>query len=270
MILTAYIDEAGTHAGSPVTVMGGYVARLGQWHHFDQKWDRILKRYRISHKHTKDMLHGSGEFKRWTQDRALALLRETEKIIDQHMLFGFSTFVTDKDYLEMYAAEWPTKIPLDTRYGLCFRLVMSLVPKKVFEEERRDDLTLNVVLESGPKNAGDAVRIFNLFKKQAPPELAKMAGKISFGEKKKFPGLQAADGIASSVFQFEKKPPKEPIYFPHNVYDEPIKVGRARRYGATPVYRLEATPKVLQDFRDNIFGEIEARKYFGRKTIHKM
>jgi hypothetical protein len=247
--------------------MGGYVARLGQWQHFDTKWRRALARRGLTHIHTKDLLNGSGEFNGWNYDQGIKLTLDTEKIVARHTLFGFSTFVSDKDYREIYVAgEKPKKIPLDTRYGLCFRLVLSIVPKKIRDAMPRDDISLNLVLEDGAQNAGDAVRIFNLFKTEAPPELAKMAGTISFGKKKEFPGLQAADGIASSVFRLQKDPPDQPFYFPENVYDAPLSESRARMPGSAPVFRIEATPTVLRELRENIFAKIQARKQFGQRT----
>jgi hypothetical protein len=103
------------------------------------------------------------------------------------------------------------------------------------------------------------------FKKEAPQK--KVLGALTFGDKKDFPGLQAADSIASPVFQFEKKPPDQPIYFPENTFDEAVAVGRKRVKGATPVYRLEATPKILTDFRSSIDETIEARRQFGQRRL---
>jgi hypothetical protein len=165
MILTSYIDEAGTHAGSGVTVMGGYVARLGQWRHFDEKWRRLLKQYGLTHMHTVEMLQAKGQFRRgWDQQRAMELLLKSDKIIAKHTMFGITAFVNDEDYKNIYAKEpRPRKIPLDTRYGLRFRLMMIFITKKVAEEEHRNDLSIDFLLESGAKNAGDAVRIFGLF-----------------------------------------------------------------------------------------------------------
>jgi hypothetical protein len=141
--------------------------------------------------------------------------------------------------------------------------MLIFIAKKVGEEEGHEGVCLNVVLESGAKNAGDAARIFNLFKKEAPQR--NMLGAISFGAKKEFPGLQAADGIASPVFQFEKKPPDQPIYSSENVFDEPLAAGRKRVDGATPVYRLEATPKILRELRASIDDTISARRQFGQR-----
>ena len=41
MILTAYLDESGTHDGSPVTVMGGMLANARQWEAFEKGFGKL-------------------------------------------------------------------------------------------------------------------------------------------------------------------------------------------------------------------------------------
>lgn len=38
-VYTAYLDESGTHDGSPITVMGGLFARAEEWRSFEDKFD---------------------------------------------------------------------------------------------------------------------------------------------------------------------------------------------------------------------------------------
>jgi hypothetical protein len=267
VILTVYIDEAGTHDNSPITTMGGYVAQLDQWQIFDRVWPRFLERYGLTHLHTIDVLNGRGECQGWVQDQAIKFWTEESRLIANHTLFGFSSLVTDEDYREFYdVGERPRKIPLDTRYGLCFRLILNFIPQKVYETAPHEDVTLNFVLEAGAKNAGDAERIFQLFKRHAPQHLSKIVGTISFGEKRKHPGLQIADGVASSVFRLEKMPPEQPFYWPENVSDEPVEAGRQKVGGMAPVYRIQASAVILRELRDNIVSQIQARNEFGRRA----
>jgi hypothetical protein len=45
LIYTAYLDESGTHGGSPATVMGGVMASARQWADFAKQFDRVKKGY---------------------------------------------------------------------------------------------------------------------------------------------------------------------------------------------------------------------------------
>jgi hypothetical protein len=44
-VYTAYLDESGTHGGSPITVMGGVLARAEQWRGFEKKFAAVQSQY---------------------------------------------------------------------------------------------------------------------------------------------------------------------------------------------------------------------------------
>jgi hypothetical protein len=73
--MTAYLDESGTHDGSRLTVMAGWVEYADRWSEFDRRWNALLRRplpYRgtITHIHGKDLRQGSKQFRGWSvEDR---------------------------------------------------------------------------------------------------------------------------------------------------------------------------------------------------------
>ena len=75
MPMTAYLDESGTHDGSRLTVMAGWVGYADRWREFDRRWNALLRRplpYRgsITHIHGKDLRQGSKQFRGWpVEDR---------------------------------------------------------------------------------------------------------------------------------------------------------------------------------------------------------
>jgi hypothetical protein len=169
MILAAYIDESGTH-GSPLMVIAGYVGSVSQWHDFDQNRSRLLQEYGVSHLHAVNLRHRNREFQGWSAEKAAQFAEAAETICDQHTMFGFAAVMNIEDYKRNYAdGHKPRKIPLDTKYGVCFRACLSYLPMAILREVNRDDVSLNVTLEAGHPNTGDATRLFGLFKKQADP-----------------------------------------------------------------------------------------------------
>ena len=64
MIFTAYLNESGTHDGSPVTIMGGVLANALQWSRFEHEFRRIKKRHGFKIFHTKKFKKRSGDFSR--------------------------------------------------------------------------------------------------------------------------------------------------------------------------------------------------------------
>ena len=47
MILTGYFDESGTHAGSELTLMAGFVGDARQWRKFEKRAGKLFGRFRV-------------------------------------------------------------------------------------------------------------------------------------------------------------------------------------------------------------------------------
>lgn len=262
MILTVYIDESGTHENAPVMVMAGYVATIGKWADFHRKWAQVLKRYGLTYHHTKEWKDTTGEYKDWPLTKKEKFITKATKIGAQHALCGFTITLKHPDYDRHYVAgNRPKKIPLDTKYGVCFRIFLSFLPMMLKNSLDRDDLIIDVVMEAGAKGQRDTSRIFKLFKEQAPPEQAQLVNTIATADKKNFYGLQFADCLAFGAFQAEQKTP-DLTHFPKDATLDDCKEIVGQR---SPVFRLEVTPELLAELKDNIIAQVEARKQWGKQ-----
>jgi hypothetical protein len=178
VIVTVYIDESGTH-GSPVTILGGWVGRLGQWASFDPRWKRLLKRSGVTYFHSKKLMHSQGEFKGWKIKEKQDFMAAAAKAGKKHLEFGFSIILGEDDYQQHYiAGERPREVQLDSRYGLCFRYCLGLIPALAKQAFDGRELEISLVLESGHTNYGDADRIFNRVKKSRQPNESEIVGML--------------------------------------------------------------------------------------------
>lgn len=205
MILTAYIDESGTHSPCPFTVMAGYVGDARKWARFDKRWAKLLGKHGLTHFHATDVVGGGGPFKGWSADRRRNLVDHIDNIVHDYPLFGFSSVLRDDDYDRFYiAGHRPKKLQLDSKYGLLFRCCLSHVTETLL---RQDDLPrpleLHVIMEDGHKNRGDVERLTDIIRKNAPPQVSAMVRTVTFAEKKRTPGLQAADFLAYPSLHME-------------------------------------------------------------------
>ncbi len=64
---TAYLDESGTHDGSPITIMAGVLGRADQWKKFQAKFDAVKARHGFEIFHTKKFKSRTGDFKGLTR-----------------------------------------------------------------------------------------------------------------------------------------------------------------------------------------------------------
>jgi hypothetical protein len=268
VIVTVYIDESGTH-DSGVTVMGGWVGSLAQWYAFDPKWLKLLRRNKLTYFHSRKMRQTKGEFKDWKREKKFAFTQSAADIALKTLEFGFTIALPDAAYYEHYIAnQRPKEIQLDSRYGLCFRFCVSLIPGLAKDAFKGRDLDINFVLESGHKNAGDAERIFNRVKKQGltnpnEVEIVKMLNVISFADKVKFPGLQIADVNAYSAYQHESG--AHPLEL--TTVEPETCMADAKKAQKVPVFRLELRETELKMFKQFVLDEIEERKARSRKAV---
>jgi hypothetical protein len=262
VIVTVYIDESGTH-GSGVTIMGGWVGRLGQWAKFDPKWRRLLKDNNLTYFHSRMFRHSKGEFKGWKPEQKNNFVDKAKRASLKNLEFGFVISLPDSA-----AGYRPREVPLDSSYGLCFRYCLSFVPVLARQAFGRPDLDISFVLESGHQNAGDADRIFHKVKNSrnanpAEREIVGMFRTITFRDKKKFPGLQVADINAYSGYQHELKPDRLQVVELNP--DKPT-MQAAKKYRQTPVFRFELKENGLRVFKQFILDEIEEKKQRRRRV----
>ena len=87
-MLTAYMDDSGSHDNAPVCVLAGYFGGWRRWLEFEESWIAVLKKYCVKEFHAKRFWakDPSGqrvdEYRDWTDDKASAFLNELLAIIE--------------------------------------------------------------------------------------------------------------------------------------------------------------------------------------------
>ena len=202
MILTAYLDESGTHGESPATVMGGMLANARQWEAFEQKFRQIKKQHKFRVFHTKKFKRRDGDFKGWSNEQCLGLVGALAPITATAFTEGVTFLLDNAAYdTEYKSGDTPRKLRLDSKYGLCFRSCLYFFALEGIKRTFRGRYpTLNFVLESGHKNYGDALRIFNEVKAELKANACDMLGTIGSADKDDCDPLMMADFLAHTAF----------------------------------------------------------------------
>lgn len=268
MILTTYLDESGTHAQSPISVMAGYVATSAQWETFNIDWMALVRKAGVKHIHALDLFKNRNQFKGWKTQDANALAIALDNVIATHLQLGYSVVVRDDDYKSIYgAAPHPRRLPKDTKYGVCFRACLAFVPSYIASElrlaqqtELAEQTTINFLLEQGHRNFGDARRLFDLFKADALPEWQHFVGTMDVSTKDS-PGAQAADFLAYTVYRAEGlEHGQEASVIEQSSYvaDTPF---IANTYPREPVpqngpmlFRIPISREILKSLKDDLFA----------------
>ena len=161
-VYTAYLDESGTHDGSPITVMGGVLARAEQWRDFEKKFAAVQSKYGFRVWHTKTFKRKAGDFQGWTDEMCHELYWSLRDVTSYSLTDVVALTLNNASFEADYKfGEVPRKARLDTKYGLCFRFCLAHCVREVVKRKRRNRVPpLHVVLEGGHANFGDAERIF--------------------------------------------------------------------------------------------------------------
>ncbi len=268
--VTTYIDESGTH-GAEVMTIGGLVGRLGQWRQFDLKWNKLLRNEEIPYFHLRKFKHDQPPFREtkpphrsWQPKRKDRVLRAVDRIIHRNTLFGFTIALSASDYAGIYLpGDKPRKTRLDSKYGLCFRMCLSIVPDLVQAALPGREIDLYFVLEDGHANFGDAQRVLNEFKDRGPPHIAKMLRTATPGRKAEFPGLQGADIPAHLSFGSELKGDVPVIDLERPAAEM---LARKSPLSDAPIYRTRFTAENLKEARQNAIDEVTRRLEYRRKN----
>ena len=200
LILTAYMDESGTHGnGSVATVVGGAMATALKWDRFEKKFVGLQRKHDFKVFHTRKFKNRDGDFKGWSQNQQIALLNELQRISDDSQLTGVTMTLNNAEYGRDYGrtADTPRKLPLATKYGLCFETCLLYLIKEADKQTSKGrSPKLHLVCEDGVANAGDALRIFNEHRKSLQNIGSDILGTLTFDSKNSSSALMLADFFA--------------------------------------------------------------------------
>jgi len=198
--MSAYFDESGTHgASSPAVIMGGFIASSNQWAVYEAEMTALLASSGVKVFHARKLRTGKGDFKEWTKTKRGQFNSSFLKLADDHMSFGMGTVLASDMYQGIYRSGGNARRTLDSQYGLCFRV--SMWRAMVYMRDRQNEWPLNVILETGHKNARDAIRVYGEIAESLIDRYRPMLGAISFMSKDNCLPLAMADSLSYAMFR---------------------------------------------------------------------
>lgn len=203
MALSAYVDESGTFdRESPVVVLAGFVSDAQSWSRYELDVEQVFLEFNVSTFHAKRLRSGSGDFSGWTRGKKARFRAKMLEAANNNLKYGMASICFTDMYERYYrkaSALLKMKGTLDSQYGVCLR--MLIWKAIVLFRDKKEEWPIHFILESGHKNAGDAVRIFHEEKGRLKPEYDGLLGRISFDDKLDCKPLSAPDFLAHSAFR---------------------------------------------------------------------
>ena len=253
-VFTGYLDESGTHDGSPATVMGGLLARAERWEQFEKGFVEAQKLHKFRVWHSKQFRRRKGDFKGWTDQQCSALYWDLARLTSQGLTDAVTMTLNNTDYEKHYkSGPKPNKARLDTKYGLCFRFCLYHFIREVFKRRYKTKIpALHIVLEAGHNNYGDAERIFLEVKKDFEKRGIYSLGAITKVEKDECGQLMMADFAAHGEYLLQSRVPAgQQRQFPTSM---PVPKG------VTGHTHFHSTPENLAQMRAEIIERATPKK----------
>jgi hypothetical protein len=262
MILTAYMDESGTHGPSPVSVMAACVGEVRQWRKFEKRVGKLFRRYGVTVYHSIDLKRGDGDFRGWSVDKKIEFLDELAHIKNETLAFSCAVHMKKSDYVSFYAnKDRPKRVIRDTQYGVLFRAALAYVLQGILRVPElardKDSIKLRLVLESGHPNAADAVRLYKFFRSNGGEKLSDTLAGIAFEFKDKCIPLSVADLLAYNTYVVETGGKRI------GVAKRPLKSVESLRQNS---WRFPVNQVALEQLYQQSLDFHERRQKFGRRT----
>lgn len=201
VILTAYLDESGTHGDSPVTIMAGVLANATQWAHFQTEFSALKAKHNFRVLHAKKFKRRAGDFKGRNVFDQVALLDDLAKLSEGRTFRECVTFTLDNAEYEalLKGGEKPRRLRIPSRYGLCFRnCLLHFILHTVNSDDLFSAPKLHFVLESGHRNWSEVRDIFKEVKEEIKSVTGglDLLGDVTFADKNCCDPLMMADFLA--------------------------------------------------------------------------
>ena len=197
-MLKAYFDDSGTHSGSTVIAVGGFVAQAEEWDVFDRDWAEMLAIAQIGWFHMSACGSQHGEFTGWSRERCDALIKNAIAILKKHPLHGFAA--------GMLANNKKHTIPIGA-FDMCLGQCISALLHRVDQLGER----VEIFMEDHPgrkKHLLDYLRFRGEFGRHLPR--GRLVEEVYSVSNRKHRPLQAADLLAYEMYkEVLNSPPAE-------------------------------------------------------------
>jgi hypothetical protein len=199
VMLKAYFDDAGTHEGSPVVVLGGPIGTIPDWEYFAESWKARLanplpeaSKPPLTQFHLSPCLNGQGEFAYYKPVEREAVARNFRDIIHRSKLASTASAVDRSAWDELVIGS--TRDLLGDAIQPCFIHCL----------DRATDLTpdgyeIAIMFDEGIANER-LHKIIDLYKAYSAREIKRDFCSVTFGKVRKILPLQGADIIATESY----------------------------------------------------------------------
>jgi hypothetical protein len=191
-VLRVFMDESGIHDGSPIVTVAGYIGRPADWRAWTKEWVRTLRPTKIYH--ATDAQNLTGEFGDWTSEEVAELAKKLLPIIasgNAHNIAGVVVGIDLRVFEAAMKGHDDLRAIFGTPYVACVQWVMQIFLNLANQTGNSERIAF---VHENNSYHGQVYEAFNWIK--ANSNRGNNVISLTFGGKKDYPPLQAADILA--------------------------------------------------------------------------
>ena len=210
----AFLDESGTHQGSEIVVVAGFITNVTQIEELSKQWKTALDSWGIPMFHMADFENRHGCFKPWTPDQRKERLNHLLGLINRHTFNSIAFAVRKRSFDRIFTAK--AKRRVGDAYGLASIGCWHNLALRA--KDQRIDGYIGFMMEKGCRGAGALLSIYRNESREPDWVANNRIVGLSFDDKRVFLPLQAADILAYEIhkqarrqFGGELRPTRYPL-----------------------------------------------------------
>jgi hypothetical protein len=160
-VLRIYMDESGTHYGSPVVTVGAYCARPKTWQEFTADWNKKKRPIKVFH--AVDCQNLKNEFEGWDESERDEYVKKLLPVIPRHKMPGIGIGIVMTDFNDAFQGKEDLRVLLGNPYTACFQWVTEIIVRRAYANDYRGTLAF---LHEDNDFKEDAMQSFDYVKKK--------------------------------------------------------------------------------------------------------
>jgi hypothetical protein len=189
MALYSFFDETGTHAGHPLTAVGGFLFDDDRVDKFETEWRKRTPDLKEPF-HTYDCFGGYEQFEGWPESHRLLLMHDLADIIVKTRFCGILVYVTDDDY-KQWCKENPQRVTwIGSAYTSCLMKCIDIGASVAHFSKKN---VVNYIFEAGCDKQKEASQFMERLERNPGLKNHLRIGAYGFAPKSQEPALCAAD-----------------------------------------------------------------------------
>jgi hypothetical protein len=188
-IVEAYFNDSGTHPGSEVVCVAGYLFGKEQAIDFDREWRAVLSNYNLPYFRMSACARRTEPFNKLSLEDCATVEQEMIAITNRWMSHGMAITVQPDVFIRTTAPE-----KADSPYRFCVRFCLAAAQRYIDQKKIEGDCAY--FFESGHGSHAEAEEIMNRLYNNGKVRRAQRYSSHTFVAKSKSTPLQATDLLA--------------------------------------------------------------------------